>query len=289
LEQEPIKSSTQDEQTLTWLTQPKGQHGALCGTPIFRGHPDSVDGWHVRGFRKSCGKASCAVCFHQVALKEARKAIGRLDRAAAGRPRWVLTLDPGSEVGYWRRRSADWWDHLPSYQLERSRANRVLAESGLVAWVMVFHVGDDRPELGCPWRGHWHVIADGDPIPAAAKARGWTLRIGARITSPVEWLRTTLERLSSYCYRRSIQRLTYGGACSNSKKLAGASGHGSGVVCPVCEQEIPKIEWLKAIPDVEPDFENEGSWTVQGPGWVFLALAAEREAMRRAAWAMEST
>jgi len=279
---EPIKvtPSPRDDRTpLEWHSVGHHQGEATsdeCGKSRFRGHFDQMSGrWHVRGFRKSCGRVACPTCRDRVALKEAVKAEKRLRRGLSilhhdGGPaprRWGFILDPGATF-------TDWWTRLDTYQEQRARANAAVRAAGLRSWAMVLHAEDDDPERGCPWRGHFHVIGDGELGRDMLRSTGWTTRLDALPdTSPVGWLTLVLSRLSSFTYRRSIQRLTYGGlAAPNAQARAGGGGAGSEsqeLRCTVCDREIPRGEWLRAIPTRGLGPEGEGCWAVDEAAWRF--------------------
>lgn len=253
-----------------------------CGRSRFRGHQVTSTGeWHVRGFRKSCGRISCPTCHERVALKEAVKASKRLGRALplvhqelgdAAR-RWSFILDPGQNPGF-ALGIDDWWTDRDAYLRCRTLANEVARAAGLRSWTLTFHGNDDRPDDGCPWRGHFHVLGDGDLDRSAITDRGWTVRLATPSdTSPVESLHRVLSVLSSYAHRRSIQRLTYGGlAAPNALARKGAGGgarDSTELRCSLCDREIPRGEWFRATPTQDLGPSEEGCYAVDPEAWLF--------------------
>ncbi len=293
--QQALTVAPRTKNALSWRSRASGPPTKEdCGVSLFRAHQLAPKQWHVNGFRKSCGRIGCSKCHDQVARKETKKALGRLNRAIplscdhAETPlkRWVLIVDPGRPNAF----DDDgkplelWWTNAAAYVEIRGRVVDALKRVQLKAWVMAFHCEDDQPDPGCPWHGHFHVLADGDLdleqlklIPVTRATLFQTpikiVRDRVQLTSPVGWLSGMLRERSSWVYRRSIQRVTYGGLAAPSvqgkKGFGGAPKTERATWCSVCSQEIERGKWFRATPKIEIDLDRENQWSDDGSCFVF--------------------
>lgn len=215
-----------------------------CGQIGYKAH-NAGDDWHYRKFRHDCGRYECPVCYESQISREAIRAFDRLMEfhKVSGRSilHYVSSPTP-REVP----------DEL-SYRTLRKECYRIIKRSGIKSGVAIFHYfrhpshKNDKTEIEAH-NPHWHILGDGwigDRV-----SEEWIVkRIGIRrspgqIISTLKYcLRWKSQGNSLYGNLRSpLQFVTWFGQMSYNQ-LHVPRFVGSGLYCPVCDAEIPKIDW----------------------------------------------
>jgi len=207
---------------------------------------------YVKGYKRSCARAECPVCYEKWASKEAIKSSKRLRayQARYVRPIHVVISPPSEECAL-------------SYPSLRKRVITHLKESGLVGGLVIVH---PFRKFDGSWKlsPHFHAVGYGWIKNTAEifNKSGYVIKnLGTRGSSRA----TILYQLSHAGVKNSIHTLTWFGALSYNKLKVVITQEKE--ICPICRGDICRISFIQQgksppIPEKEEEFFTDAE------GWV---------------------
>jgi hypothetical protein len=227
-------------------------------------HPPGLDGRPggaviVSLFRRSCGRASCPVCFEKWAGLQGRRAEHRLKRFQVSLARFRKVIHVAVSVA-----RCDWALEYPGL---RRKAYKLARFVGVRGGCVVFHPWRKKGSEWV-WSPHFHMLGfgwiSGERVREVHKGEGWLIKnVGVR-KRPRAVLAYLLSHAGIHPHRQTV---TWFGALSYNK-FSCSPYVPEEEVCPVCGGSMKPLlhEYVLDVPDPPA---REGVYWVKGAEWGF--------------------
>jgi hypothetical protein len=254
----------------------QGEPYDSCGKFFFKGHLADPGSVHYLKAKHSCHRFDCPICWHDWQRREALEASDRLNYYSDMYKRKIVhyVISPPQSVEY---------HTYSTYRSLRKEAYKISKFRGIKGGIMIFH------ERACRYTdpvtytnthegshgAHFHILGDGwlsVRVKEFFVEDGWVvknLRIRTRkgVYATLFYILDHAVRATDMGYPAISQstphRLStetwFGSMAYNKFKIPKFKGSDV-ILCPVCKQEIPKMDWfiLEWIALKDPPNEDHG-------------------------------
>lgn len=214
-------------------------------------NPDCEGKVFVKGFRRSCGRAECPICFEKWAVKQAVRATNRLKNYKGGYRKAIHVTVSVPEKHY-----------SLEYPNLRKKVMKLLKEIGFIGGTLIPHpFREDVRGWYLSW--HFHAVGYGwiEHTKEVYEKTGYVVKnIGIRKT-----VRGTLSyQLSHAGYNKNYHVLTWFGELAYNK-LKVEEDLDDKEVCPDCGERLILVRYM-GVDRPPPEVESE--FYVDPKGWI---------------------
>jgi len=269
----PIESYNE---RIEFILPGQGEPYDSCGQYFFKGHVPNPGTVHYIRAKHSCHRFDCPICWHDWQKREALDAFDRLNKYAEMYNRKIVhyVVSPPQSMEY---------HTYESFRALRKQAYKISKLRGIKGGIMIFHERACRYTDSTTYtdthdgsRGaHFHILGDGwlsVRIKDFYLDDGWivkNLRIRTKkgIYSTLFYILDHAVRATDAGYPAISQSTTsrlatetwFGSMSYNKLKIEKFKGSDA-IFCPICDCEIPKMDWfiLEWISDKDPPGSDSG-------------------------------
>jgi hypothetical protein len=212
---------------------------------------------YVKRYRRSCGRASCSVCYEKWASLQAHRAERRLRAFKRGRDRPIHVIVSPDQLSI---------DRL-DYSKLRARVYFVLERVGVYGGICLFHPFREREGGSWYLSPHFHVIGFGwvSRVGQTYRETGWIIKnLGVR-KSVFATLQYQLSHAGVHAGKPKRTTVTWFGALSYNKFKFTIERERE--VCPICECGLVRLMYVGVGDPPGIDLLEEGEYFTDSKDW----------------------